>query len=311
MSLAIGRDMAQRLASANKALGMQLEPLSNYQPTRDVIHSLPLRMILRQKLLPLLLEKDTLTIGIVAPTDMVSRNMVSEYLPNTRINWVCISQPDFEEFRDSQLRDLLEQVAENLGGEAKETLTYLGTAEGMEADSEAAEALDDVNRTAIQAGASDIHLEPMLKSVRVRTRIDGRLVKLQGDLDKEQYPSLVSRIKVLANLDIAIRRMPRDGGFTLRFSNRGIDLRISTLPTPAGESIVIRLLDREKRQLDFDTIFISDRVRSLVRRMFMQPHRRKGGCQDVVVKHCPTSAKLIQHSYWGHTTTIPKWVDHP
>ncbi|MCA9067847.1 MAG: Flp pilus assembly complex ATPase component TadA, partial [Planctomycetaceae bacterium] len=292
VSLAIGRDMANRLATANRALGMQLEPLSNYQPTRDVIHALPLRMILRQKLLPLLLEKDRLTIGIVDPTDMVSRNMVSEYLPNTRINWVCISQPDFEEFRDSQLWDLMEQVAENLGGESKETLTYLGTAEGMEANSESAEVLDDVIRTAIQAGASDIHLEPMLKSVRVRTRIDGRLVKLQGDLDKESYPSLVSRIKVLAGLDIAIRRMPQDGGFALRFNNRGIDLRVSTLPTPAGESIVIRLLDREKRQLDFDSIFISDQVRTLVRRMFMQP-------SGLVLVTGPTGAGKTSTLYAG------------
>src|SRR5207247_2748679 len=102
---------------------------------------------------------------------------------------------------------------------------------------------------AIRRGASDIHFEPYEKVFRVRFRIDGVLHEIMTP-PKRLEPALVSRIKIMANLDIAERRLPQDGHIKLRYNTREIDFRISTLPTIFGEKTVMRLLDKEALQLD-------------------------------------------------------------
>jgi type II secretory ATPase GspE/PulE/Tfp pilus assembly ATPase PilB-like protein len=102
--------------------------------------------------------------------------------------------------------------------------------------------VDRVFELAIDAGASDIHFEPLENQVRLRYRIDGVLYDREL-IVREQGIQVVSRIKVLAHLDIAQRRMPQDGKFTIKVSDRVIDLRVSTFPTFFGEKVVIRILD--------------------------------------------------------------------
>ena len=103
----------------------------------------------------------------------------------------------------------------------------------------------DVNalfQQAVAAGASDIHIEPLDEFVRIRWRKDG-VLHTAGKLPRQRLESLVSRIKVLASLDIANRRLPQDGRIVWNDGRRRLDLRISTLPTVRGEKIVVRILD--------------------------------------------------------------------
>jgi type IV pilus assembly protein PilB len=102
---------------------------------------------------------------------------------------------------------------------------------------------------AIKQGASDIHIEPFEKNVRVRYRIDGILREAQPP-PKSLQAAFVSRIKILSELDIAERRMPQDGRFRIRFEGREIDFRVSTLPTYFGEKVVLRILDKGSLTLD-------------------------------------------------------------
>jgi len=102
---------------------------------------------------------------------------------------------------------------------------------------------------AIQKGASDIHWEPYEKVFRIRTRIDGVLHELLTPA-KRLEPAIISRIKIMANLDISERRLPQDGRIKLRYASREIDFRVSTLPTIFGEKAVLRILDRESLKLD-------------------------------------------------------------
>ncbi|MGH9362126.1 MAG: GspE/PulE family protein, partial [Thermoanaerobaculia bacterium] len=102
---------------------------------------------------------------------------------------------------------------------------------------------------AIRRGASDIHLEPYEKVFRVRFRIDGVLHEIMTP-PKRLEPALVSRVKIMASLDIAERRLPQDGRIKLRYHTREIDFRVSTLPTIFGEKTVMRILDKEALQLD-------------------------------------------------------------
>ena len=106
----------------------------------------------------------------------------------------------------------------------------------------------DVNKLlqdALAAGASDIHIEPMDDAVRIRWRRDGVLCQA-GRLHKSSLDKLVSRIKVLAGLDIANRRLPQDGRIIWKDGGRRLDLRVSTLPTVRGEKVVIRILDGQR-----------------------------------------------------------------
>jgi len=115
---------------------------------------------------------------------------------------------------------------------------------------------------AVEMRASDIHVEPQEKWVGVRCRVDGLLQDLER-LPKWTQGALVSRIKILASLDISEKRLPQDGSFRVEIDSRRIDLRVSTLPTAHGEKIVIRIVDQERSALHLDSLGLS--TGSLVR----------------------------------------------
>ena len=114
---------------------------------------------------------------------------------------------------------------------------------------------------AIRDGAADIHFEPFAREFKIRYRIDGALCEMTPPARTLALP-IVSRLKVLANLNIAERRLPQDGRINLNFSGRAVDLHISTLPTQFGESVVLRVLDQSSGQLELGEIGLPDAIRS-------------------------------------------------
>ena len=112
-------------------------------------------------------------------------------------------------------------------------------------DSPAVRVLDYILRESIEKNASDIHIEPRFDNIIVRIRIDGALNKLI-DLPKKIYPYLVTRIKILSQLDISEKRLPQDGRFSFDFKGEKIDIRVATTPTGNGEKIVLRILDIQR-----------------------------------------------------------------
>jgi len=111
---------------------------------------------------------------------------------------------------------------------------------------------------AAEKGASDIHIEPQDETLLIRIRVDGVLRELTS-IDIEHRAAIVSRIKILANIDIAERRIPQDGRFLMRYKGQRLDLRVSTLPTHFGEKVVIRLLDPRSTLMAFDQLGLSTR----------------------------------------------------
>ena len=126
-------------------------------------------------------------------------------------------------------------------------------------------------RTAISDRASDLHFEPEETSVKVRSRIDGVLMDV-AELPKSSQPSLTSRLKVMADLDITERRRPQDGRMSVRLDGRTVDMRVATLPTPLGESIVIRILDTATQLLTIDDIGLTAGNRAILEHMLSRPH---------------------------------------
>lgn len=126
---------------------------------------------------------------------------------------------------------------------------------------------DGIIAKAVQCGASDIHFEPETDDARVRFRVDGVLYEKEK-LTKPLMQAVVSRIKVLAGMDIAEKRLPQDGSIKLELDGRSIDLRISSLPTILGEKIVVRILDKDKFVLDLQELDFTPENLSLYRSLY-------------------------------------------
>jgi type IV pilus assembly protein PilB len=144
----------------------------------------------------------------------------------------------------------------------------------MAADSEDAPVIKIVNLILVQAikeKASDIHLEPFEKEIKLRYRVDGALIEASSPPKALQLP-IASRIKILAGLDIAERRLPQDGRFRIRVSGKEVDLRVSLLPTIYGEKIVIRLLDKGNLSGSIDQLGFDEYTMGIFRKAVDAPH---------------------------------------
>ncbi len=141
---------------------------------------------------------------------------------------------------------------------------------------------------ALREGASDIHIEPFEQVSVVRFRVDGSLRDVVRP-KKAIHASLISRIKIMAQLDIAEKRLPQDGRITLRVGGRPVDVRVSTLPTAHGERAVLRLLDKESGKLDLHSLGMSPDVLEKFDKLITQPH-------GIVLVTGPTGS--------GKTTTL-------
>ncbi|MAD19972.1 MAG: hypothetical protein CMJ52_07090 [Planctomycetaceae bacterium] len=144
----------------------------------------------------------------------------------------------------------------------------------LEAEAESSPVVRYVNhiiQTALQEGASDIHIEPGEKHLKVRLRIDGILYEAMTP-PKKMHAALTSRLKIMANLDIAERRLPQDGRIRATVSNRRLDLRLSTVPTANGEKTVMRILDDQAIQVSLDDLGFREDTLVLWKKQIEQPH---------------------------------------
>jgi general secretion pathway protein E len=182
-------------------------------------------------------------------------------------------------------------------GEVESDLDLARLMQDMPAVEDLLEAADDapvirmINALLTQAlreGASDIHIEPFEQISVVRFRIDGRLRDVVRP-KKGIHAALISRIKIMSQLDIAEKRLPQDGRITLRVGGKPVDVRVSTLPTGHGERAVLRLLDKEGGRMDLQQLGMSERTRAQFDQLISQPH-------GIVLVTGPTGS--------GKTTTL-------
>ncbi|MBT5381297.1 MAG: Flp pilus assembly complex ATPase component TadA, partial [Phycisphaerae bacterium] len=124
---------------------------------------------------------------------------------------------------------------------------------------------------AIQSRTSDVHVEPFETELTVRYRIDG-VLHMQPPPPKHLQPALIGRIKIMAGMNIAERYIPQDGKISLRYEGRKIDIRVSTVPTLYGESVVMRILDKSQLRLDFNTLGIRPELQASMDDLLAKPH---------------------------------------
>jgi len=236
--------------------------LSQLDIDPEVIKLIPGQLAERLQVLPVKRNGNALTLAMADPTNVLALDDVA-FFTNLQIQPVVASEASIRQAIDhlygnqgDRVADMMSELEEAegdvqvLGGEDE----FLGKTDVFELKESADEApvvrlMNMVLVDAIRRGASDIHLEPYEKMFRVRFRIDGVLHEIMGP-PKRLEAALTSRVKIMANLDIAERRLPQDGRIKLRYHQRDIDFRVSTLPTIFGEKTVMRILDKESLQLD-------------------------------------------------------------
>ena len=228
----------------------------------EVLRLVPGPLAEKLDVLPIKRSGNTLTLAMADPTNVLALDDVA-FMTNLQIQPVVASEVAIRKAIDHLYNTPGESVADMMseleGAEADvEVLEgaeeFVAKADVFELKESADEApvvrlMNMILVDAIRRGASDIHLEPYEKVFRVRFRIDGVLHEIMGP-PKRLEAALTSRVKIMANLDIAERRLPQDGRIKLRYHQREIDFRVSTLPTIFGEKTVMRILDKEALQLD-------------------------------------------------------------
>jgi type II secretory ATPase GspE/PulE/Tfp pilus assembly ATPase PilB-like protein len=269
-AVSLARTLAHRIKAGNRARSIPFERTASYAVTPEVARLLPLKLILQYRVLPLSLEGTMVRLGIVDPSDVVARQSAAAFLHRYEIEWVCLAAPDFDQFRDQRLH----RLTATLGPDApKERLQYPTElrASGAEEDGDAARVLDAALRSAIESGASDLHFEPGLAQTNVRARIDGRLIMVHPPIAAQEYRAVLSRLRVLAELDITEHRRPQDGALRALLGGRAVDLRLSIVPTPRGEAVAIRLLDSARRDRTLRRLVVSESLSEWIEGLFLQP----------------------------------------
>jgi general secretion pathway protein E len=268
-----GQQLAPIIA---KAHGLPLAGLED-QPNLPVLPDRLSAKFLRENLvLPLAEAEDGLRLAVADPSDRfaVEAVKVASGLP---VKLAVASLEDIENGLERLYgsgKSALERIVEDIGGDEKEAGNGEDDVEHLKDAALEAPVIRLVNQLisdAVEQRASDIHIEPFRDTLKVRYRIDGLLHEIAPP-PLRLARVIVSRIKILAGLNIAERRLPQDGRLRLRVGGRQLDLRVATLPTSHGESVVIRLLDDSSAALELPSLGMLSQDEAIFRRNLKAPH---------------------------------------
>jgi type IV pilus assembly protein PilB len=260
------RGVAELLAAE---FGMRMAPdLTTVRITGDALELVPRAFAARYRLVPLGRESGKLRVAVADPLDTDGLDALAllvklpiEPLVATSVE-IDAALERFYGRPPSSIDDLLNDLSVAGGGADVATVSTEANAAADASDGESdAPIIRLVHQMifeAIRRRASDIHLEPLEKRFRVRYRVDGVLVEVENPPKRLQL-SIISRLKIMANISIAEKRVPQDGRIQVVMNGKQLDLRVSSLPTAHGESIVMRILDKEGLQLGLPELgFLSD-----------------------------------------------------
>jgi MSHA biogenesis protein MshE len=219
-------------------------------------------------------DSNDVVIGMADPTDLFSYDEITRLLKRD-ITLAVVNERELLAMIDRLYRRTGETsgLARELEQDLESTpvdFGEIGITPGLE-DAPVVKLLQSVFDDATMIGASDIHIEPQEKRLHIRFRIDG-VLHLQTEADLRIAAPLASRLKLVAHLDISEKRIPHDGRFTIKVKERQIDVRISTMPTQYGESVVMRLLNQDSGILDLDRIGMPAAMLARFRKIIQRPN---------------------------------------
>ncbi|RTL57866.1 MAG: GspE/PulE family protein [Rhodocyclaceae bacterium] len=262
----------------SKALARQLQApfidLRTYPLNNELIQRLPEAQARRFRAVVLEDRGGALLVGLSDPTDLVAYDELARVL-HTDIELAVVTESqvlatiDRTYRKTEEIAGLAKELTSELGDVPVEFGELLGLSTGQE-DAPVVKLLQTVFEEALRLRASDIHVEPQEKNLRIRFRIDG-VLHVQTEADQKIAGAVSLRLKLMSGLDISEKRLPQDGRFVIHLRNAKVDVRISTMPTQFGESIVMRLLNQNTGLLRLDSMNIPKRILDRLREAVHRP----------------------------------------
>jgi len=262
----------------SKALARQLQApfidLRTYRLDNELILSLPEAQARRFRAVVLEDRGHSLLVGLADPTDLAAYDELMRILRRD-IDLAVVTESqvlatiDRTYRKTEEIAGLAKELTSELGDVPLEFSQMLGLSSGQE-DAPVVKLLQTVFEEALRLRASDIHVEPQQKNLRIRFRIDG-LLHVQMEADQKIASAVSLRLKLMAGLDISEKRLPQDGRFVIHLRSTQVDVRISTMPTQYGESIVMRLLNQNTGLLRLGSMNIPSRILDRLREVVHRP----------------------------------------
>jgi MSHA biogenesis protein MshE len=248
--------------------------LKHFTPRPELIRRLSEVQARRFRVLALEEAEGRLRVGFVDPTDLQAYDEVSRLLkrdiePAVVTESQLLASIDRVYQRTEEISGLAKELTAELGDIPVEFGDLLGTAPGAE-DAPVVKLLQTVFEEALRLRASDIHIEPQETALRIRFRIDG-VLHVQTEAASKIAGAVALRLKLMSGLDISEKRLPQDGRFAIKVRNNPVDVRISTMPTQHGESVVMRLLNQSTGLLGLDRLGMPPRVLERMRHAIRRP----------------------------------------
>lgn len=249
-------DIWQMIASD---LGTEFITLDNFQPDPNVQNMMPATLVRLHGALPVRHGPEGLYVCLVDP---LNPQTVEDLRFALGQDIHVLIAPDYQ---------ISERINELYGGESAAMTDLMQELNNMQVNNETEDSaaapvirfVDLVITQAIKEKASDIHFEPFEKEFKIRYRVDGSLYEMQPPPVHLSVP-VISRVKVMANMNIAERRVPQDGRIVKQIGNRAVDMRVSSLPTQYGESVVLRVLDRSSVNLNLDNLGLPPHIHEYI-----------------------------------------------
>lgn len=269
-------DLAIALA---KQLDILYMKISDQELSPQVVNMISVDTARQHKAIPVKSEGNTLFVALVEPWDLPSIEEI-KLTTGFEIKPVAASQKEIEEainryyrVQDTSKQTLVDMRFDKMKEGEKESEKEMLIDEEMSGleDIPIVRLLNDILQGAVNSGASDIHLEPQFPEMVVRYRVDGMLHDIMT-IPKQVENSIISRIKVMANMDITERRRSQDGHVRIQKANKDYDIRISTVLTVNGENVVMRILDRSSLLLNLDKLGLNESDAQVFRSLISKPY---------------------------------------
>lgn len=296
------------ISTLSQGLGLPLIDLKRFKIDYEVVKIIPAEIAFNYQIIPVSKMGDTITLAMADPLNIFAIDHVKS-LTGYKINPIIATSQDilqaiefsYPDLTRGAIDDLVKEISETTIEFIKEEKEVLPSDQELHRISQEAPVIRLTNMLiegGVKKKASDILIEPWEKKLKVRFRIDG-VLQDQPSPPHSMHASIVSRTKVMSDLDIAEHRLPQDGRFKVKILGREVDFRVSILPSSFGEKVAIRILDKSQATLDIDKLGFSQDAISKLKNMAKLPH-------GMILACGPTGS--------GKTTTlyaILKFVDDP
>ena len=280
----MGLDENERARALARRYHADFVDLKNFKIQHDLFKSVPVDMMFRYNFVPLEQSEGRLAIAVSDPSKLMVLDEISGLLGTRLVTRVAtLSQITDLLKKTEQSQRVLDEASEGLAFDvlsSEENSDESISIEKLTADDDISPIIrlvDTTIFTALERRASDIHLETFDDSLLVKYRIDGVLQQAMAPIAREHHQTILSRIKVMSELDIAERRVPQDGRFRVRYKGRLIDFRVSIMPTVHGENAVLRVLDKESMsekftKLSLDVVGFAEKDLVRFRKYIKEPY---------------------------------------